>query len=325
MKKENYKKSAQTTIDLQILALRKLKNSIGNSFNQAVKLIGDCASKIILVGVGKSGHVASQIAASLSSVGAPSFTLSASDCSHGDLGSISRKDVLVLVSNSGETSELKPITSYANRNKIPLIGITTKKNSLLYKASDIKLLIPEVKESGPGGIVPSSSIITQASLGSSLVIAVMKYKKHGIMLFKKWHPAGSISKKLLTVEDLMLSGNNKIPFVNENLKLKDALKILRRKNLGIIIARNSKKNTSGVLSDGDVKRIIQKNQNLQNLPVKNVMTLNPISINQDMLAAKALSLMNSKKITSLCVNKKKSKYKTIGLIHIHSILEANII
>jgi len=325
MKKENYKKSAQTTIDLQILALRKLKNSIGNSFNQAVKLIGDCASKIILVGVGKSGHVASQIAASLSSVGAPSFTLSASDCSHGDLGSISRKDVLVLVSNSGETSELKPITSYANRNKIPLIGITTKKNSLLYKASDIKLLIPEVKESGPGGIVPSSSIITQASLGSSLVIAVMKYKKHGIMLFKKWHPAGSISKKLLTVEDLMLSGNNKIPFVNENLQLKDALKILRRKNLGIIIARNSKKNTSGVLSDGDVKRIIQKNQNLQNLSVKNVMTLNPICINQDMLAAKALSLMNSKKITSLCVNKKKSKYKTIGLIHIHSILEANII
>ena len=325
MKKENYKKSAQTTIDLQILALRKLKNSIGNSFNQAVKLIGDCASKIILVGVGKSGHVASQIAASLSSVGAPSFTLSASDCSHGDLGSISRKDVLVLVSNSGETSELKPITSYANRNKIPLIGITTKKNSLLYKASDIKLLIPEVKESGPGGIVPSSSIITQASLGSSLVIAVMKYKKHGIMLFKKWHPAGSISKKLLTVEDLMLSGNNKIPFVNENLQLKDALKILRRKNLGIIIARNSKKNTSGVLSDGDVKRIIQKNQNLQNLSVKNVMTLNPISISQDMLAVKALSLMNSKKITSLCVNNKKSKYKTIGVIHIHSILEANII
>ena len=325
MKKENYKKSAQTTIDLQILALRKLKNSIGNSFNQAVKLIGECASKTILVGVGKSGHVASQIAASLSSVGAPSFALSASDCSHGDLGSISRKDVLVLISNSGETSELKPIASYANRNKITLIGITTKKNSLLYKASDIKLLIPEVKESGPGAIIPSSSIITQASLGSSLVIAVMKYKKHGIMSFKKWHPAGALSKKLLTVEDLMLRGNNKIPFVNENLKLKDALKILRRKNLGIIIVRNSKKNTSGVLSDGDVKRIIQKNQNLQNLSVKNVMTLNPICINQDMLAAKALSLMNSKKITSLCVNKKKSKYKTIGLIHIHSILEANII
>jgi len=197
MKKENYKKHAQSTINLQILALQKLKKSIGNAFNQAVKLIGECTSKTILVGVGKSGHVASQIAASLSSVGAPSFALSASDCSHGDLGSISKKDILILISNSGETAELKPITSYANRNRIALIAITAKKNSFLYKAADIKLLIPEVKESGPGSIVPSSSIIAQASLGSSLVISVMKYKKHGIMLFKKWHPAGAISKKLL--------------------------------------------------------------------------------------------------------------------------------
>ena len=324
MKKENYKKSAHDTINLQILALRKLKSSIGKSFNQAVKIIGECNSKTILVGVGKSGHVASQIAASLSSIGAPSFALSASDCSHGDLGSISRKDVLVLISNSGETDELKPVASYANRNKITLIGITAKKNSTLYKVSDIKILIPEVKESGPGGIVPSSSIVAQASLGSSLVIAVMKFKKHGIMSFKKWHPAGSLSKKLLSVEDLMIKGNNKIPFVNQNLKMKDALKVLKQKNLGIIIVRNSKKNTTGLLSDGDIKRIIQKNQNLQNIPVKKIMTLNPITISQDMLATKALSMMQTNKITSLCVNNKRSPNKTIGIIHIHNILEANI-
>ena len=191
MKKHNYKKNAQNTIDLQITALKKLKNSINNSFNQAVKTIGNCSSKIILVGVGKSGHVASQIAASLSSVGAPSFTLSASDCSHGDLGSITKKDILILISNSGETAELKNIIQYANRNKIVLISITAKKNSLLYRASDIKLLICEVREAGPGNIVPTSSIITQASLGSALIISVMKYKKNGIAAFKKWHPAGS--------------------------------------------------------------------------------------------------------------------------------------
>ena len=324
MKKENYNKSAQSTINLQIVALQKLKNSIGSSFNKAVKSIGECSSKTILVGVGKSGHVASQIAASLSSIGAPSFTLSASDCSHGDLGSISRKDVVILISNSGETAELKNIIQYSNRNKNTLIGITTKKNSLLYKAADIKLLIPESQESGPGGIVPSTSIIAQASLGSSLVIAVMKYKKHGIMAFKKWHPAGSLSKKLLTVGDLMVSGNNKVPFVNENLKMQDALKIIAKKKLGVLIVRNSRKSTIGYITDGQVRRASQKNKNLHSLKVKEVMTFNPISVDQDMLAAKALSLMNSKKITSLCVKSKKSKYKTIGLIHIHYILAANI-
>ena len=324
MKKINYKKNAQRTINLQILALQKLKKSIGNSFNQAVKSIGDCTSKIILIGVGKSGHIASQIAASLSSVGAPSFALSASDCVHGDLGSVSKKDILLLISNSGETEELKPIVSYANRNKITLIGITAKKNSILYKASDITLLLPEVKESGPGSIVPSSSIILQVSIGSALVISVMKYKKHGIMSFKKWHPAGSISKKLLMVKDLMISENNKIPFVNENLIMQEALKILRRKNLGIIIARNNKKITTGILTDGDLKRKIQKKQNLQNLALKKVMTSNPISISEDMLATKALSIMQTNKITTLCVNNNKSKHKTIGILHIHNLLEANI-
>ncbi len=324
MKNKNYKKSALNSINLQIKALQKLKSSIGSSFNEAVKTIGECNSKTILIGVGKSGHVASQIASSLSSIGAPSFTLSASDCSHGDLGSMSRKDVLVLISNSGETAELRPIASYANRNKITLIGITTKKNSLLYKSSDIKILIPEVKESGPGGIVPSSSIIAQASLGSSLVIAVMQFKKHGIMSFKKWHPAGTLSKKLLTVEDLMIKGKNNVPFVNENLKMKEALKILRKKNLGIIIARNSKKNTTGLLSDGDVKRIIQKNKNLESIAVKKVMTSNPITINKNVLAIKALLLMQTNNVTSLCVSSGKSTKKIVGLIRIQNILESTI-
>ena len=324
MKINNYKKSSKDTIDLQILALKKLKNSIGKSFYKAVTTIGDCSSKTILVGVGKSGHVASQIAASLSSVGASSFVLSASDCSHGDLGSISRKDILILISNSGETEELKNIIQYANRNKITLIGITAKKNSLLFKASDIKLLIPEVKESGPGGIVPSSSIIVQASLGTSLVIAIMKYKKNGIMAFKKYHPSGSLSKKLLTVEDLMVSGNYKVPFVDENLKMQDALKIMSKKKLGVLIARNKKQLTSGIITDGDIRLLTKKNNDLKSLKVKKVMSKKPISVEKDMLAAKALSLMNLKKITCLCVNSKKSKNITVGLIHIHSILAANI-
>ncbi len=324
MKKENYKASAENTINLQLLALKKLKKSIKGSFGKAVKAIGECNSKTILIGVGKSGHVASQIAASLSSIGAPSFALSASDCSHGDLGSISKKDILIMISNSGETSELRPIASYANRNKITIIGITAKKNSFLYKVSDIKLLIPEVKESGPGGIVPSSSIIAQASLGSCLIISVMKYKKHGIISFKKWHPAGTISKKLLLVKDLMISKKNKIPVVNENSNMQVALKILMKKNLGIVIIKNSKKNTTGIITDGDLKRKIQKNQNLQKIIIKKLMTRNPISIEQNTLVTKALSVMEAKKITCLCVHSKKNPNKTIGIIHIHNILGANI-
>ena len=324
MKKDKYKKSAINTIDLQILALKKLKKSIGSSFNQAVKAISDCKSKTIFIGVGKSQKIASLVSSSLSSCAAESYTLSAEDCVHGDLGSISNRDCVVLISNSGDTDEIKPLIFFCNRQNIKLIGITSKKNSSLYKAANIKILIPQVKEGGEGSLVPSSSLVTQASIGSALVLAVMKYKKHGVKKLKKSHPAGSLSKKLLTVEDLMIKRNNKIPFVNESSKMQDALKILKQKNLGVVIARNSKKNTTGLLSDGDIKRIIQKNQNMKNLKVKKVMTLNPKTINQDMLVTKALYLMQKNKITTLCVKNKKSPKKTIGLIRVLDIIEANI-
>ena len=203
MKNNNYKKIAKNVIELEIQALRKLKKSINNSFNQAVYAITKCQSKIILCGVGKSYLIASKISSTLSSVGSPSFVLSASECSHGDLGSISKKDILILISNSGETQELRPVIQYANRNKITLIGIVSNKNSTLYKASDIKIIIPEVKESGDG-IVPTSSTTTQLALGDALAIASMKYKNFGKLEFKKVHPGGSLSTKLKTVEDLML-------------------------------------------------------------------------------------------------------------------------
>ena len=317
MKIDKYKKTAQDTINLQIIALKKLRISLGRSFYQAVKTIGDCQSKCILVGVGKSGHLASLIAASLNSIGASSFALqSASDAAHGDLGSISRKDILVLISNSGNSSELKPIISYSKKQNITLIGITSKKNSILYKASNIKILIPEVKEAGEGAIVPSSSLITQTSIGNSLVIAVMKYKKHGIKIFRKLHPGGTLSKKLLTVQDLLVSS----PFVSENLIMKKAIKIMSKKKLGLLVARN-KKGTTGIIVDGDLKRASQKYKNLNDLKVKDIMTKNPLSVDKDMLAVQALSLMNKNRITSLLVHKNNKKIKTIGILHIHKVLE----
>ena len=312
---------AKKVIDLEIQALQKLKKKIDNSFNKAVVEIAKCKSKVILCGVGKSGLIAAKISATLSSVGTPSFNLSASDSSHGDLGSISKKDILILISYSGKTSELKNIIQYSNRNKITLIGIMSKRDSILYKASDIKLVIPEVKESG--GIVPTSSTTAQLALGDALAISAMQYKKFGKFDFKKIHPAGNLGAQLKTVEDIMVKGNQ-IPFVNENLEMKRALKILSDKKLGVIIVQNNQKKTSGIITDGQIRRFNQKNLDLHSTKVKKIMTKNPITIEKDVLAAKALSLMNSKKITSLCVNEKKNKLKTIGVVHIHNILNSNI-
>ena len=321
MHKKKFILDAKNVINLEIKALQNLKKNINNSFNEAVIQFAKCQSKVILCGVGKSGLIAAKIAATLASVGTPSFSLSASEASHGDLGMISKKDILVLISNSGETSELKNIIQFAKRNKILVIGIVSKKDSILYKASDIKLLIPKVIEAG--GIVPTSSTTAQLALGDALAISTMKLKKFGRMDFKKLHPAGSLGAQLKTVEDIMLTGN-KIPFVNENMQMKKALKILSEKKLGILLIRNKKRNTIGIITDGQIRRFSQKKENFQSLKVNKIMTKKPVSIDKNELAAKALSVMNSKKITSLCVYSKKYKSKTIGVVHIHNLLQSNI-
>ena len=313
--------TAKKVIDLEIKALQQLKKTINSSFNKAVIEIAKCQSKVILCGVGKSGLIAAKISSTLSSVGTPSFNLSASDSSHGDLGSISKKDILILISYSGKTSELKNIIQFANRNKVLLIGIMSKKDSILYKASDIKLIIPEVKESG--GIVPTSSTTAQLALGDALAISSMHYKKFGKLDFKKIHPAGNLGAQLKTVQDIMLTGN-KIPFVKEDLKMKTAIKILSNKRLGILVVQNKLKKTSGIITDGEIRRFNEKKIYLPTMRVKDVMTKNPVSIDKNALAAKALSLMNSRKITSLCVYDKKDKFKTIGVLHIHNILDSDI-
>ncbi len=321
MYKKKFISTAKNVINLEIKALQKLKKNINSSFDDAVVHISKCQSKVILCGVGKSGLIACKIAATLASVGTPSFYLSASEASHGDLGMISRKDILVLISNSGETNELKNIIQFSNRNKILLIGIVSKKDSILYKASDIKLLIPNVKEAA--GIIPTSSTTSQLALGDALAIATMKYKKFGEMDFKKLHPAGSLGAQLKTVEDIMITGN-KIPYVSENLKTSKALKILSEKKLGILVVRDKTKKTKGIITDGQIRRVSQKNSNFQNLLVKEIMTKKPIFIDRNVLAAKALALMNNKKITSLLVCNKNKPSLTIGVIHVHTILQSNI-
>ena len=198
----------------------------------------------------------------------------------------------------------------------------SKKDSILYKASDIKLLIPEVTEAGLG-IVPTSSTIIQLSIGDALAVSALNKKRISKKDFKKFHPSGNLGTKLRTVEELMITGN-KIPFVNENLKMKKALQIISNKKLGTLVVQNNKKITTGIITDGQIRRFSGASNNLQNLTVKEVMTINPISIDKDTLVEKALSIMNTKKITSLCVHSNKNVKRTVGILHIHKILESNI-
>ena len=305
-------------IDLQIKSLKKLRNSVNDSFTKSVKAILKCKSKVIVCGVGKSGIIASKISATLSSVGTPSFSISANDCSHGDLGRITKNDLLILISYSGNTSELKNIIKYAKTNKITLIGIVSNKESILYKSSNIKLLIPEVIESG-FGIVPTSSTTIQLSIGDALAIAIMKKKKFGKFDFKKFHPSGNLGNKLKTAGDLMLT-KNKIPFINENQVIRKALKIINIKRLGFLVAINNLGQTTGVFTDGDLKRLMQKKRKIENLKIKSFMTKNPYVVDEEMLATDVLYQMNKKKITNVCVYKKNNKKKNIGVIHIHNLL-----
>ncbi|RPG12737.1 MAG: KpsF/GutQ family sugar-phosphate isomerase [Pelagibacteraceae bacterium TMED232] len=322
MNKNSLKNIAIEVINLEIEALKILKKSVNKNFDKAVNAIVNCQSKIILCGVGKSGLIATKIASTLSSVGSPAFSLSANDCLHGDLGSITKKDVLVLISNSGRSEEIIPIVKFANKNKIKLIGIVSKKNSFLYKGSNIKILLPDVKESGLG-VVPTSSTSIQLAIGDALAVAALKKKQFSRYDFSRLHPGGSLGKQLKTVGDIMSTGI-KIPFISENKNMKEAIKIISNKKLGVVIARNRNKKTTGIITDGNIRKLRQRNIDFQKTLVKDVMTKNPITISSESLATKALRIMNEKKITSLCVIKGNISNKTTGLIHIHHILETNI-
>ena len=317
MKNENIV-IAKNVIDLQIKALKQLKNFLDKSFDEAVKKIAKCQSKVIICGVGKSGIIASKISATLSSIGTPSFTVSANDCSHGDLGRITKKDILILISNSGNTNELKNIIKFAQSYKIFLIGIVSNKNSILYRSSNIKLYLPEVEESGHG-IVPTSSTTAQLSLGDALAISLMEKKKFSKLDFKKFHPLGSLGNKLKTAGDIMLT-KNKIPFINENQNMKKAIKTINLKKLGFLVITNSEGLTKGVFTDGDLKRLMRKNKKIDNLKIKNHMSKKPFCVEENMLASEILTQMNRRKITNVCVFNKKNKNKTLGVIHIHDLL-----
>ena len=321
--KKDYKKIARNVISTEINGLKKLRNSINDSFNKAVDIILKLEGKLVLCGIGKSGLIARKAAATLSSIGTPSFYIDGNDFSHGDSGSITKKDIVMVYSSSGETNELKKVITYCSRMGIKLISICQKKNSTLSRSSDVNILIPISKEAG-FPLLPTTSTTSFLAFSDALAVVLMNKKKFGLYDFKQRHQSGSIGKFLTYVEDLMISEKNKLPLVSENKKLPEAIKIMTKCKLGTLIVLNKKKYLSGILSDGDLRR--NSKRSLKNIKVKDLMTKNPVTVEKTTLATKSLEIMQNKKITKLIVGTKLSKkrIKPQGIISIHHILQAGI-
>ena len=324
MKKKNYISLAKKSASIQINELKKIKKVFNNSFASAVETILNCKGKVIFAGIGKSGLIARKISATFSSVGIPSFFCDPAQALHGDMGQIEKRDVLIIFSYSGNTSELNNMLKYANRYRIKIIGVASKPDSLLLKASDIKIILPKVKESDLTGIVPTTSTSITLLFGDCLATTVMHKKKFSKEKFKVFHPGGNIGNSLLLANDIMISGK-KMPVINYKKSFNEALKVMNKKQLGIvIITKNSFIN--GIVTDGDLRREIKGYKNNKSL-IK-IMTKKPLVVSEFMTASKALAIMNEKKITSLLVvsdkDIKKQNKRLKGIIHIHNLLKSGI-
>ena len=321
MNKKNYISLANKAANIQINELKKVKKLFNSSFINAVDLFLNCKGKVIFAGIGKSGLIARKISATFSSVGIPSFFCDPAQALHGDMGQIERKDILIIFSYSGNTSELTNMLKYANRFRIKIIGVASKPDSILLKASDVKLILPKVKEADVTGMVPTTSTTITLLLGDCLATTVMYQRNFSKEKFKIFHPGGNIGGSLLLAKDIMVVGN-KMPTINFKNNFKNALKEMNQKKLGIVIILKNRF-IKGLVTDGDLRREFKNYKNEKNL--NKFMTKSPFVVNENMPASKALALMNEKKITSLLVVSDKDLKKTNktlkGIIHIHFLLQ----
>ena len=324
MNKKSYISLANKAANIQINELKKIKKIFNNAFIEAVDLILNCKGKVIFAGIGKSGLIARKISATFSSVGIPSFFCDPAQALHGDMGQIEKKDILIIFSYSGNTSELTNMLKYANRYRIKIIGVASKPESILLKASDIKLILPRVKEADVTGMVPTTSTTITLLLGDCLATTVMHQRNFSKEKFKVFHPGGNIGGSLLLAKDIMVTGK-KMPVVNYKKKFKDVIKIMTQKKLGIVVILKNKF-IKGIFTDGDLRRELKNNTKYNSLD--KLMTKDPFAVNENMPASKALAIMNEKKITSLLVvsdkDLKESNKILKGIIHIHFLLQNGI-
>ncbi len=324
MSKRNYILLAKKSADIQIKELKKIKKVFNSSFINAVDLINNCKGKVIFSGVGKNSFICKKAAATFSSVGIPSFFVDPTGVSHGDAGQIEKKDILIIISNSGNTAELTNLLKFANRFRIKIIGIASNLNSMLIKASDIKIIYPKLKESDPNNIVPTTSTSFVMMLCDCLATTIMEKRKFTKENFFLFHRGGNLGASLKLAKDIMVTGK-KMPVIDHKKNFDQALKIMNQKKLGIIVITKNRF-IKGLITDGDLRRVLNNTNNKKN--INKIIRRYPLIINENMSASKALGFMSEKKITSLLVvsdKDKNKKNKTLkGIIHIHFLLKDEI-
>ena len=298
-------------------ALEALADALGESFSAAVALLMAARGRVIVSGMGKSGHIARKIAATFASTGTPAHFVHPAEASHGDLGMVAEGDVLIVLSNSGETPELADILAHAKRFGIPLIGVAGREGSTLLRQADVAILLPQVPEACETGIVPTTSTTMTLALGDALAIALMEHRAFTPDHFRLFHPGGKLGARLLRVRDLM---HDDPPLVPETLPMGEALLEITRRGFGVVGVTDAEGALTGIITDGDLRRHLD---GLLSHTASEVMTRNPRTIDPEALAGEALAQMNDRKITCLLVTE--SGHRAVGILHVHDCLRAGVV
>lgn len=310
--------TARRVIAREAEALAMLGQALDGSFSDAVRLIMAAKGRVIVSGMGKSGHIARKIAATLASTGTPAHFVHPAEASHGDLGMITKGDVALVLSNSGETPELADIVAHTRRFGIPLIGVASKADSTLMRQSEVAILLPDAPEACETGIVPTTSTTMMLALGDALAIALMEHRAFTPDHFRLFHPGGKLGAKLLKVRDLMHAA---VPLIDASRPMSEALLVISAKGFGVVGVTQGEA-LCGIITDGDLRRHME---GLLTLQAGQVMTPAPRSISPDALAEQAVALMNDRKITCLFVVSPDDPSRPVGIVHIHDCLRAGVL
>ena len=312
---------AKRTINSEIEAVRAMEEALDNSLSDALDLMQKASGRVIVTGMGKSGHIGTKIAATLASTGTPSFFIHPAEASHGDLGMLTEDDAVLAISNGGESKELSDIIIYCKRYGIPLIAMTKNPDSSLGRAGDVLLKLPNYREACPLGMAPTTSTTATLMLGDVLAVCLMERKGFSKLDYKRRHPGGKLGAMLQKVSDLMHRGEE-VPTVSENTLMQEAMLVMSSKMLGCVGIVDTAGKLTGIITDGDLRRAMSSD--ILSKKVTDVMTKNPKTISPDVLAAEALNTMNNtgKGITQLFILD--DEQRPVGVIHIHDCLRAGV-
>ncbi|SFV54223.1 Arabinose 5-phosphate isomerase [hydrothermal vent metagenome] len=319
---KDFIKTAIKTIKTELKEIKSLESQINQSFNEVCELLINISGKVILMGMGKSGHIANKIAATLASTGTPAFFIHPSEAGHGDLGMITKEDIVIVISYSGESDEIATLIPVLKNNNIKIISLTGNKKSTLAQVSNVNLDISVEKEACPHNLAPTSSTTKTLVLGDAIAIAILNQRKFTANDFAQSHPSGKLGRRLITrISDIMHTGNE-LPIVKENTPLKDSIIQMSSKKLGLLLITDTKNKLLGIFTDGDLRRVFEKKHNIENLKMRDVMVVSNYSTIKNALATEVLDFMNKKQISNLPVLDNNNC--VIGAINMHDLLKARI-